>query len=242
MGGPGGITLLFPLSNNREKNWPTLGLPLLLSAVSVRSIYPRAPSRSIRHHRGLTRLDNIILFKLRSNKGWGSQRQRWKLQPPPPCSNCALQAPRDGHHVMTCPAYSCIRPARWINLAIPGNIIPPSSFTCDLCSRTYTNPSHLGRHRRQIHPDGRSTLFTIGSEEGCMQCTLRFPNKTLADLHLASTHGPDCHRKFSDITNIYRHLIKQHGGVLSADCTLRAECTSTKKISQFESQLSPPGW
>ena len=187
VGGPGGITPLFPLSNNREKNWPTLGLPLLLSAVSVRSIYPRAPSRSIRHHRGLTRLDNIILFKLRSNKGWGSQRQRWKLQPPPPpCSNCALQAPRDGRHVMTCPAYSCIRPARCINLAIPGNIIPPSSFTCDLCSRTYTNPSHLSRHpARSTRMVGQPSLPSARRRGAC-NARFGFPIKpwpTFTSLH-----------------------------------------------------------
>ena len=52
---------------------------------------------------------------------------------------------------------------RWISLSRPGNLVPSSRPTCDICSRTFSNASHLTRHRNHLHPDSSSNLFVIGA-------------------------------------------------------------------------------
>ena len=79
--------------------------------------YKRKPTHSRRHHRNLTRLDTIVLFKLRSNKGW-HPTDPIGTQIAPPCS-CDKNSPRDGSHILTCPIYARHRPpdiAQWIYL------------------------------------------------------------------------------------------------------------------------------
>ena len=111
---------------------------------------------------------------------------------------------------------------KWIRLSRPGNLVPTRTPTCLLCSRTFTNKSHLNRHMKRIHPDQTSTLFTIGIPQGCTHCTEIFDNKTELDLHTATVHScPDCQKKFTDIANMFRHMITKHGGLLCAGCSLR---------------------
>lgn len=69
--------------------------------------YIRQPTSNRHHHKGSTRLDSIVLFKLRSNKGW-HPTDPIGTQPPPPCS-CDHSSPCDGHHILSCPIYSLIR-------------------------------------------------------------------------------------------------------------------------------------
>ena len=79
--------------------------------------YVREPTNSQHHHKGLTRLDSIVLFKLRANKGW-HPTDRIGTMTPPPCI-CDQTSTRDALHVITCPIYSRARSsdiADWIQL------------------------------------------------------------------------------------------------------------------------------
>ena len=96
---------------------------------------------------------------------------------------------------------------RWISLSHPGNLLVSTDLTCNICTRTFTNHSHLTRHKDQIHPDSSSSLFVIGTRRDCTQCSSSFTSKTELDHHTAATHGcPDCGRLFSDIANMFRHI------------------------------------
>ena len=66
--------------------------------------YTRKPTHSRRHHRHHTRLDSVVLFKLRSNKGWDPS-DPIGTSPPSPCF-CDGTSPRDGSHILECPVYS----------------------------------------------------------------------------------------------------------------------------------------
>ena len=124
-------------------------------------------------------------------------------------------------------------PVKWIRLSRPGNLSQIQTPTCQICSRTFTNKSHLNRHMKQIHPDRTSTLFTIGIPHGCTRCTETFENKTDLDLHTATTHGClDWRKKFSDIANMFRHMIKKHGGLSCAGCGLRYPSRITLRMHQ----------
>ena len=124
-------------------------------------------------------------------------------------------------------------PVKWISLSRPGNISAPSRHTCNICTRTFTNKSHLSRHQRNIHPDRSSTLFIIGTPQNCTRCTACFDNKTDLDRHTATTHScPDCRKIFTDIANMYRHMIKTHGGLLCAGCSRRYPSRITLRMHQ----------
>ena len=85
---------------------------------------------------------------------------------------------------------------RWISLSRPGNLTP-SRPTCTICSRTFSNASHLTRHRNHLHPDSSSGLFVIGARRDCTECTASFTTKTDLDLHIARIHGcPDCLHRY----------------------------------------------
>ena len=217
----------------------------------VQHEYNRPPRRNTKQHRGLTRLESSILFRLRANKGW-SHCDNIGNKPPIPCP-CDNLTPRDGTHLMSCPTTSRLRPpdilswvhqdrrrnsiirwaayhryfnitvrtspVQWIRLSRPGNIVPTQTPTCSICSRTFTNKSHLNRHEKHIHPDQVSSLFTIGPSRSCTNCLKNFQTKTELDLHTATVHGcPDCQKKFTDIANMFRHTIKKYGGLLCAGC------------------------
>ena len=95
-------------------------------------------------------------------------------------------------------------PVKWIRLSRPGNITSSSTPTCIICTRTFSNKSHLTRHMKNIHPDHTSTHFVIGLPQNCTRCTLQFNSKTELDLHIATSHGcPHCQKRFSDIANMY---------------------------------------
>ena len=227
--------------------------------------YTRTPTRHIKLHRGLTRLESSTLFRLRSNKGW-SPGDHIGTQTPPPCP-CDNHTPRDGTHLLTCPTSSRLRPpdatswvhldrrrdsilrwaahhnyfgislrtspVRWIRLSRPGNISSQASSTCHICTRTFSNWSHLTRHLKKIHPDNSSTHFVIGLHQNCSRCTMRFDSKTELDLHTATSHGcPDCHKRFTDIANMYRHMIRSHGGLLCAGCRRRYPSRITLRMHQ----------
>ena len=121
---------------------------------------------------------------------------------------------------------------RWVSMSNPGNLmrLPP---VCDICSRTFTNSSHLTRHRNQIHPDSASSLFVIGARRDCTACTASFALKTGLDHHTTSIHGcPDCGRMFSDIANMYRHVMNKHGGLICAGCSRRFPSRLDLRIHQ----------
>ena len=124
-------------------------------------------------------------------------------------------------------------PVRWIRLSRPGNISTSPVPTCDICTRVFTNKSHLSRHRKNIHPDNSSTLFVIGPPQNCTRCTMHFENKTDLDHHTATAHGcPDCQKRFTDIANMYRHMINKHGGLLCAGCSRRYPSRMTLRMHQ----------
>ena len=79
--------------------------------------YTRTPTHHTKLHRGLTRLESSVLFRLRSNKGWSPGDQISTQTPPPyPCDN---RTPRDGTHLLTCPTTSRLRPpdaTSWVHL------------------------------------------------------------------------------------------------------------------------------
>ena len=220
----------------------------------VQHEYNRPPRRNAKHHKGFSRQESSILFRLRANKGW-SPGDNVGNKPPPPCP-CDNNTPRDGTHLLSCPSTSRLRPpdiaswvhqdhrrlstirwakyhryfgltlrtspVKWITLSRPGNLIQNQTPTCRICTRTFTNKSHLNRHMDNIHPDQTSTMFTIGIPQGCTRCTETFDSKTELDLHTATTHGcPDCQRTFTDIANMFRHMINKHGGLLCAGCNRR---------------------
>lgn len=147
--------------------------------------YTRHPTRHTKLHRGLTRLESSVLFRLRSNKGWSAGDNIGTRTPPPcPCDN---RTPRDGFHLLSCPTSSRLRPpdamswvhldrrrdsilkwaayhkffgislrtspVKWIRLSRPGNISPAATPTCPLCTRVFSNKSHLTRHMKNPHFD-----------------------------------------------------------------------------------------
>ena len=122
---------------------------------------------------------------------------------------------------------------RWVSLSLPGNLTPSLQHTCDICSRTFTNSSHLTRHRNHIHPDSSSSHFVIGARRDCTECAASFTTKTELDLHTAHVHGcPDCGKLFSDIANMFRHMTKKHGGVMCAGCSRRFSSRKGLRIHQ----------
>ena len=111
---------------------------------------------------------------------------------------------------------------RWMSLSRPGNLLSALQHTCDICSRTFTNASHLTRHRNHIHPDSSSSYFVIGTNRDCTECAASFANKTELDLHTARVHGyPDCGKLFTDVANLFRHVSNKRGGTMCAGCSRR---------------------
>ena len=79
--------------------------------------YTRRPVHTQRHHKTLSRLDSITLFKLRSNKGW-HPTDPIGTQVAPPCA-CDNTSPRDGLHILSCPIYARHCPpntTEWVHL------------------------------------------------------------------------------------------------------------------------------
>ena len=124
----------------------------------------------------------------------------------------------------------------WISLSRPGNLASRSRPTCNICSRTFSNASHLTRHRNQIHPDSSSSLFVNGARRDCTECAASFTTQTDLDLHSARTHGcPDCHQTFTSIANMYRHITKKHGGVMCAGYCRRFPSRVGRRVHQGSS-------
>ena len=122
---------------------------------------------------------------------------------------------------------------RWITLSRPGNLSRNRHPTCLICSRTFTNLSHLTRHQNQIHPDSTSSFFVIGAQRDCTACLASFTSKTELDQHTARIHGcPDCGRTFTDIANMFRHITNKHGGVMCAGCSRRFSSRLGLRIHQ----------
>lgn len=122
---------------------------------------------------------------------------------------------------------------RWVSLARPGNLSRTRTFTCSSCTRSFSNNSHLTCHTNRCHPDPSVNLFVIGLPQPCMDCTLIFTTKTDLDLHTATVHGcPDCGKRFSEIANLYRHMINMHGGLLCPGCSRRFTTRMTLRIHQ----------
>lgn len=122
---------------------------------------------------------------------------------------------------------------RWISLARPGNLARSQTFTCLVCTRSFTNRSHLNRHSDRFHPDPHTSLFVIGQPHPCTRCTLIYNSKTELDQHTATTHGcPDCGKMFTEIANMYRHMIKKHGGLLCLGCSRRFATRIALRIHQ----------
>ena len=81
----------------------------------VQHEYHRPPRRNAKHHKGFTRQESSVLFRLRANKGW-TFGDNIGNKPPPPCP-CDNNTPRDGTHLMSCPSTSRLRPpdiASWV--------------------------------------------------------------------------------------------------------------------------------
>ena len=111
---------------------------------------------------------------------------------------------------------------RWISLTRPGNLSRSQTLTCPTCARRLSNCSHLNRHINRFHPDPHTSLFVTGEPQPCTKCTLICNSKTELDLHVATVHRcPECEKLFSDIANMYRHMIKKHGGLLCLGCSQR---------------------
>ena len=76
--------------------------------------YRGGPTRRLKKHVGLNRLDSTILFKIRSNKGWKPD-DKIGIDPPPNCTMCNL--PDDGNNKLQCPRCAEERPTN-IDLAL----------------------------------------------------------------------------------------------------------------------------
>ena len=150
----------------------------------VQQEYHRAPRPNTKSHRGLTRKESSVLFRLRANKGW-TPGDNIGTQTPPPCI-CDNTTPRDGAHLALCSSTSRLRPpdiaswihqdrrrssvlkwaayhrffgislrtsnVSWIRLSCPGNLLPPQTPTCTICSRTFSNKSTLPATRTKSTP------------------------------------------------------------------------------------------
>ena len=91
---------------------------------------------------------------------------------------------------------------RWITLSRPGNISRGRHPTCPICSRTFTNASHLTRHHTaRVHgcPDCSRTFTDIANMfrhmtnkhggEMCAGCSRRFPSRIGLRIHQRSNCG-----------------------------------------------------
>ena len=70
--------------------------------------YRGRPTRRLKKHIGLSRLDSTVLFKVRCNKGW-KPGDKLGVTPPSDCDTC--EQPDDGRHKLTCPRWATERPA-----------------------------------------------------------------------------------------------------------------------------------
>ena len=82
---------LHDISANRQTAWETWFR-------EKKHTYRGLPSRRLKRHRGLTRKDTSILFRLKTNKGWTDDTIG--IQEPPTCD--ADGEPDDGTHKFTC--------------------------------------------------------------------------------------------------------------------------------------------
>ena len=87
-------------TNNRQREWEEW------FDVSTHD-YRGRPSRRLKKHRGLSRLDSTILFKIRCNKGWKPD-DSLGVAPTPDCETC--EQPDDGQHKLVCPKWTTERP------------------------------------------------------------------------------------------------------------------------------------
>ena len=69
--------------------------------------YRGRPTRRLKKHIGLSRLDSTVLFKIKSNKGWKPD-DKIGVDPPPDCNPCNV--PDDGKHKAACPQWTDQRP------------------------------------------------------------------------------------------------------------------------------------
>ena len=189
--------------------------------------YTRKPTHSRRHHRHHTRLDSIILFKLRSNKGWDPS-DSVGTSPPPPCF-CDNTSPRDGSHILECPVYSRARPPditsrihsdssipttmKWIRHHKHFGILPRTSSVKWI---RITHPGNL------VLPTHRCPLCTLACS------TLQNLNRHISRIHPGGASAPppkpnthacsDCTQLFPTRTKLDNHFASTHGCKDCASC------------------------
>ena len=162
------------ISNARQKNWETW-------YNLEQHEYQGKPTRRLKRHRNLSRIDSTTLFRLKTNKGWNTS-DHIGTAPPANCETCTT--PKDAHHAMKCPDYSSKRPldiTTAINRQIPradvmdwirshnhfgfenkmyevafirlkiGKYRLNRNTGCEHCDYITSNPSNLKKHVLNVH-------------------------------------------------------------------------------------------
>ena len=89
-------------------------------------------------------------------------------------------------------------------------------FSCDVCSRVFTNQTYLKDHFRNMH-DIKKTLKLINSKVKCDVCNLSLKTSRSLDNHVKSVHGKgkcfqciSCDKAYFWKQDLKKHIVAVH--------------------------------
>ncbi|KAF4521384.1 hypothetical protein B566_EDAN018142 [Ephemera danica] len=107
-------------------------------------------------------------------------------------------------------------------IADPSSRAPRRKFPCDQCSKTYTDPAHRSRHKRNIHGRyqelGGLPFAPSSSYYKCSLCEKSYCDPSVLKRHFVNIHGKDaephqcplCQSFFKNKNSLRTHQHKFH--------------------------------
>ena len=190
--------------------------------------YKRRPRRKLKHLRGLTRADTIVIFRLRSDKGWG----KGAIGKEEDREQCKCGDKMSTNHVLQCEAWKRDRPdgdvqqdrytwqftrwakehdyfgippkyfpVRWVNLRV-GNIDRRKHQICFVCKTSYPSEEAMRNHARRDHRGNREVQRREAKSE-------KYGTET-------GTTCPTCQKNFTSQRSMHQHTKTAHGATLGS--------------------------